>query len=75
MSLCIDQTTRDLGNVHHHLVGVQLDLERLLDRGDVRGGDLYAPLAAVAGRLHDLGASLLDTWTALSTAHRAAAPQ
>jgi hypothetical protein len=71
MTLCIDQAAGDLGNVHHHLVGVQLDLERLLDRVDVRRGDLYAPLAAAAGSLHGLGASLLDTWTALSDAHLA----
>jgi hypothetical protein len=62
-------TTRDLETVHHHLAGVQLDLERLLDRVDARG-DLYATLAAVAGRLHALGASLLDIRTALAVAPR-----
>jgi hypothetical protein len=75
MSLCTDQATRDLGDAHHHLAGIQLDLERLLlDRVDVHG-DLYAPLAAMAGSLYTLGVSLLDIRTALSDAHLAGGPR
>jgi hypothetical protein len=65
---------RGLGDLHHRLAAVQLDVERLLDRLD-GDGDLHAPLAAVAGRLHDLGDALLDAWTALGDAHPAGAPR
>jgi hypothetical protein len=66
--------TRGLDDLHRRLIGVQLDVERLLDRVD-GAGDLHRPLAALATQLRDLGDALLDLWTALGGAHLAEAPR